>query len=1107
MGILDEVRLEPIPSDLAPPEVPFEFESSAGEVQVPLSGAVAPFDVDSVAAEPTWELPALGILDEVRLEPIPSDLAPPEVPFEFESSPGLVQVPLSSAVAPFDADSELPALGILDQVRREQIVSDLAPLEAPFEFESSHEPVQDPPSSGHAVAAFQADSATLDSVADLNEEIPALGTIKPILPEPIPSDLAPTEVPLEFESSHGPVQFSLKSRGVADCAAEHGREIPALGRLEEVRLEPIPSDLAPTEVPLEFESSHGPVQFSLKSRGVADCAAEHGREIPALGRLEEVRLEPIPSDLAPTEVPLEFESSHGPVQLSLRSSRGAADSAAEPGREIPALGRLDEVRPEPIPSDLAPTEVPLEFESFHGPVQLSLSTHIGTAAVQGDRPTLLSSAPDAEPAAGIPTEGNGTNSFFRLHPKVEPGLATAIAEEGASRLAGIDPSPLSFGSAPMRIGSPAGANVTALGMATPGTTELIRLAGFGPLPPDPSPWLHGGVPTAGENEQGPESSFNPQRLRYPPANLAIAREGFEGPAGLMASRWSAARPGHPEALGQPEDEPQRSGPAPITPSPVGQRVPAGPEFAPREPQFCAATPGLAPVQLHSALLQDDPPTESFRWPPAPPALPAVVVARSFPIQFAGTAAASMMLSHPGSRSPVWVGPASPTFFPPMLPREPISSAWASASFQRGLCRNPIGTTEPVAAGSPPVSGPEGSRSGPMPLLQAPSRTDLFVLAKPLRISLARPATDTLSEPSRWRQAPPGLPSGFFAKAFTFQLAGAASAPMTLPPFRAMHPAALATQRPEPMLAPGRAPFREDLPQAPFHPAPPFVFAKPLRISPLRLQTAARVKQFRWLQLSPSPPVRAWVKSLRISATGLTTASIVPPVFSVIAQPARWAGPVYCALSCQQPIPAVVGFETPVPACAPRNPALPHASAYLEPCGKPAGRGTTPDPRKRSAKLRNPSGIRRNLCLPGEFHRPYWADASCIWTAPSPAAAHPSALGFRCEAIHPAEGRVQLPATPAQAGRLMRQGILGKITPAVHGSPRVGFRAFGMNDFQRFRAAGRIQIRQPELRTPAPNDLPVPAASLPWRGVGIVSGIRLRATPVPLRPPLRTPSLC
>ncbi len=37
-----------------------------------------------------------------------------------------------------------------------------------------------------------------------------------------------------------------------------------------------------------------------------------------------------------------------------------------------------------------------------------------------------------------------------------------------------------------------------------------------------------------------------------------------------------------------------------------------------------------------------------------------------------------------------------------------------------LSRNPIGTTEPVAAGSPPVSGPEEVRFGPVPLLATPS---------------------------------------------------------------------------------------------------------------------------------------------------------------------------------------------------------------------------------------------------------------------------------------------------------------------------------------------------------------------------------------------------
>ena len=367
LGILDEVRLEPIASDLAPLEVPLEFESSPGPVQLSRSSGVAPFDVDSVAAEPTWELPALGILDEVRLEPIASDLAPLEVPLEFESSPGPVQLSRSSGVAPFDADSvaaeptwELPALGILDEVRLEPIPSDLAPLEMPLEFESSPGPVQLSRSSG-GVASGEADSVA----AEPTWELPALGILDEVRLEPIPP-----EVPFEFESSAGEVQVPL-SGAVApfeadSAAAEPTWERPALGILDEVRLEPIPSDLAPLEMPLEFESSPGPVQLSRSSGGVASgeadsVAAEPTWELPALGILDEVRLEPIPP-----EVPFEFESSAGEVQVPLSGAVAPFDVdsvAAEPTWERPALGILDEVRREPIPSDLAPPEVPLEFES------------------------------------------------------------------------------------------------------------------------------------------------------------------------------------------------------------------------------------------------------------------------------------------------------------------------------------------------------------------------------------------------------------------------------------------------------------------------------------------------------------------------------------------------------------------------------------------------------------------------------------------------------------------------------------------------------------------------------------------------------------------------
>jgi uncharacterized protein (TIGR03435 family) len=66
-----------------------------------------------------------------------------------------------------------------------------------------------------------------------------------------------------------------------------------------------------------------------------------------------------------------------------------------------------------------------------------------------------------------------------------------------------------------------------------------------------------------------------------------------------------------------------------------------------------------------------------------------------------------------------------------------------------LSRNPIGTTEPVAAGSPRVSGLEEGRSGPAPLLR---RQILALLASPALIAF--PQTPVEFEVATIKPAPP-----------------------------------------------------------------------------------------------------------------------------------------------------------------------------------------------------------------------------------------------------------------------------------------------------------------------------------------------------------------
>jgi len=110
-----------------------------------------------------------------------------------------------------------------------------------------------------------------------------------------------------------------------------------------------------------------------------------------------------------------------------------------------------------------------------------------------------------------------------------------------------------------------------------------------------------------------------------------------------------------------------------------------------------------------------------------------------------------------------------------------------------------------------------------------------------------------------------------------------------------------------------------------------------------------------------------------------------------------------------------------------------------------------------------------------------------------------------EEVRAVEHRMHMPAMPAQAGKILRQGIIERTAPALHDSRIAGFHVPGLNEFQRFRAAAYIQIREPELRRSAPRDLPVLSASLPWRRVGIVAAARPGTTPVPLRPSVQTPS--
>jgi hypothetical protein len=106
----------------------------------------------------------------------------------------------------------------------------------------------------------------------------------------------------------------------------------------------------------------------------------------------------------------------------------------------------------------------------------------------------------------------------------------------------------------------------------------------------------------------------------------------------------------------------------------------------------------------------------------------------------------------------------------------------------------------------------------------------------------------------------------------------------------------------------------------------------------------------------------------------------------------------------------------------------------------------------------------------------------------------------------AESRIRIPAMPAPAERLAPLETLARIVPEVAAGPRMQAQVVGSSDSQRFRAAARIRIREPELWYSIPGQLPFPSASMRWLAARMVSQILRIATPVPLRPSLQTPDL-
>jgi hypothetical protein len=559
----------------------------------------------------------------------------------------------------------------------------------------------------------------------------------------------------------------------------------------------------------------------------------------------------------------------------------------------------------------------------------------------------------------------------------------------------------------------------------------------------------------------------------------------------------------------------------------------------------------APAAISPARLQEDPRTEPFRWAQAAPALPGVSSTNSLQIPFTGTATLAwalpacpvngsvfLMLPAEGSisfafaRAPFRLALESslrtelpfvlamvPNFLAVRLeqdspmkpfrwpkPKPAVPGVSATGSFQMPFCGN--ATASMTLALFPEngwflvtIPGREPEPSAFTPTLPSPfpspCLTELpFVFAESSPMFPARLKAEAPTEPFRWPQAPPELPAIPASKSLRILFSGIPAAGMEqLPDAGSAVPPAPRQEPISSALAEG-TPLRPEPQQSPLRTELQFVPGRPISISTVRMLTGeTRTEPYLRSQSRPRLPGISSANSLRVRFSGTAIVALNPAHAALL------------ALEPDGPIPPLLASETPVPCCAPPQPVLLYAHASLEPGGiKP--NPAKVDPRKRRQKPRVPANnvIGRSLLFPMEFNRPVsWTFLDYIASAPGHAVAHSSAPDFRIEEIHPAEPRIQTPCTLTEAERLAPKKLLASLMPAVHDNPREEGHAFGVNGFQRFRAAAHIRIPEPELRHSTPGDLPAPATGLPWRGVRIISEIRPGTMPIPLRPALQAPN--
>ena len=215
-------------------------------------------------------------------------------------------------------------------------------------------------------------------------------------------------------------------------------------------------------------------------------------------------------------------------------------------------------------------------------------------------------------------------------------------------------------------------------------------------------------------------------------------------------------------------------------------------------------------------------------------------------------------------------------------------------------------------------------------------------------------------------------------------------------------------------------------------------------------------------------------------------------------------------------------ESPAKLRIPRH-SFPFNSRLLQPCaqGIAQGKAWMASSLKPAAPPQN--GVPQ-LHSP-ELRQPVWQETplfarrlASVWMTPFGwLPQHPPAAQFGSQGAHENPLPDRSPSLPQPNLEGWRELIVPRATPLeMAGNPQADrrhrYRPSGLSgdptSLQRFRAASHIQIREPEFPWSIPNDLPVAAALLPWRGVRIASETRQgsQGTPVPLRLPLKTPVL-